>query len=292
MQLSLILSLFIACSETNESNFFKTGLFTQTYQQGNLSREYVIYIPQSYDGTENVPLLLVFHGFGGRVQDMMYTADFRDLAESENFILVYPQGLEFENESYSYHWNTGFSSDDNKSSSDDFGFVEGLIGDVSTHLLVDTSKIYATGYSNGGFFTYALACYYSDLFTAIAPVSGTMMDDTYEACNPSHPTPVMHLHGTDDGTVSYNGGEGLTSVDESIGYWTSYNNTDTTPSINTFSNQSLEHYVYDNGERESSVELYKVLNGEHIWFDFELDGVPTNTLMWNFLSKYNMNDLR
>ena len=206
---------YLVCSfhaENKDSQVFCNGAFyTKKYQQDETVREYVIYIPQSYDGTENVPLLLVFHGFGGFAQDMIYTADFRDLADRKKFILVYPQGLPFENEPYSYHWNTGFASEDNKSVSDDFGFIEGLVEDISTHLLVDTSKIYATGYSNGGFFSYALACYYSDIITAIAPVSGTMMDDTYSACNPSS-TPVMHLHGTDDSTVLYNGGEGLTSV--------------------------------------------------------------------------------
>ena len=105
------------------------------------------------------------------------------------------------------------------------------------------------------------------------------MDDTYSACNPSHPTPVMHIHGTDDSTVLYNGGEGLTSVNESISYWTSFNNTDATPTTNNFNNPNIEHFVYNNGDNGSSVELYKVVNGEHIWFDFELDAVTTNELM-------------
>ena len=67
--------------------FFVTGLFTQKYQQDATVREYMIYIPQSYDGIEEIPLLMVFHGFGGLAQDMMYTADFRDLADRKNSYL-------------------------------------------------------------------------------------------------------------------------------------------------------------------------------------------------------------
>tara|TARA_B110000263_G_C15285732_1_gene500682 strand:+ start:1771 stop:1935 length:165 start_codon:yes stop_codon:yes gene_type:complete len=42
---------------------------------------------------------------------------------------------------------------------------------------VDSKRIYASGFSNGGFFAYSLACYKSNLFASIASVSGTMLDE-------------------------------------------------------------------------------------------------------------------
>jgi hypothetical protein len=75
----------------------------------------------AYDGTTNVPLLLNFHVFGMQTEDQMYIADFRELADVENFVLIYPQGLEIDGESYNSHWNPNFAEEDNKSSSDAFG---------------------------------------------------------------------------------------------------------------------------------------------------------------------------
>ena len=56
-----------------------------------VNREYVLYIPNSYDGTSSIPLMLNFHGFGGSASDYMQEADMRSLAEAETFILIYPQ---------------------------------------------------------------------------------------------------------------------------------------------------------------------------------------------------------
>ncbi len=64
----------------------------QTLVHDDVTREYIIYVPNSYDGTSDIPLLFNFHGFGGEASEYMNYADMRSLAESENFILVYPQG--------------------------------------------------------------------------------------------------------------------------------------------------------------------------------------------------------
>ena len=59
--------------------------------------------------------------------------------------------------------------------------------------------------SNGGFMSYQLACQLSDKIAAIASVTGSMSPATYNACNPQHPTPILEIHGTADGTVAYTG---------------------------------------------------------------------------------------
>ncbi|MDG0973170.1 MAG: hypothetical protein P8O07_03345, partial [Crocinitomicaceae bacterium] len=64
-------------------------------------------------------------------------------------------------------------------------------------------RIYAVGYSNGGMMAYGLANYRSDLIAAVASVSGVMLDCTRPT---SHPMPIVHLHGTSDGVLPYNGG--------------------------------------------------------------------------------------
>ena len=57
-----------------------------------LTREYTFYLPASYDGTSAVPLLFKFHGFGMSAKDMFFLGDMRPIADTANFILVYPQG--------------------------------------------------------------------------------------------------------------------------------------------------------------------------------------------------------
>ena len=64
----------------------------QTLVHDGINREYILYIPNSYDGTSAVPILLNFHGFGGSASEFINDADMRAEAEANSFILVYPQG--------------------------------------------------------------------------------------------------------------------------------------------------------------------------------------------------------
>ena len=92
-----------------------TGLFIQTLFHGGITREYIIYVPGSYDEASKVPLMLNFHGYGGIANQYLKYADMRPLADIENFILVYPQGTLLNGDP---HWNSGLESDANKSDAD------------------------------------------------------------------------------------------------------------------------------------------------------------------------------
>ena len=94
------------------------------------------------------------------------------LADTANFLLVYPQGATG-SDGYS-HWN--IADENSKSNVDDLGFTSAMIDDLIQTYNVDTLRIYATGFSNGAFFTYDLACRLSQRIAAIAPVGGTMPD--------------------------------------------------------------------------------------------------------------------
>ena len=90
----------------------------------------------------------------------MQEADMRSLAEADTFILVYPQGSCLDGVSSLERLSIG---GDNKSTADDFGFVESMITEISSQYNVDMERIYAAGYSNGGMMAYGLANYKSDL---------------------------------------------------------------------------------------------------------------------------------
>ena len=253
-----------------------------------INREYVLYIPDSYDGTSSIPLMLNFHGFGGSASDYMQEADMRSLAEVDTFILVYPQGSYLDGSS---HWNPCPTGGDNKSTADDVGFVESMISEISSKYNIDMERIYTAGYSNGGMMAYGLANYKSDLIAAVASVSGTMLNCTGST---NHPMPVVHLHGTSDDVVSYNGSTDWNSVQNTLDYWINFNNTTTTPTVNSENSGgiSIEHYSYDQGENAVSVEHYKYIGGEHVWFNETYQGQSTSELIWNFMSRFDLNGLR
>ena len=272
-----------AITITEPDTSTETGLISNSMSYDNETREYLIYIPENYDNTA-LPVLFAFHGFGGYNQNFINTADFRALADQYNFIAVYPQGLICGDGTT---WNTNPPGGDNKCSQDDIGFFEALLTEISSNYTIDSNRVFLTGYSNGADFSYSMACYQSSLVTAIAPVSGLMpMEDASSECAPNHPTSVMIFNGTNDGSRPYNGIQGyMMSVDSTVAYWSQYNNTDSSPQTNVVGN--IENYTYLNGNNNSTVDLFKLVNGDHVWFNLSYNGNSMEQLMWNFFSQHS-----
>jgi polyhydroxybutyrate depolymerase len=286
--ISILLISLLACKKTNRDLFDDNNV--RRIKHNGITREYILYIPESYDGSTKVPLMFNFHGYAGKAVWYMEDADMRYLSESENFILVYPQGTrDTQGNPFSTHWNAGLDTPDNKSEADDLGFIETLINEIALDYNIDKERVYACGYSNGGMFAYALAAYKSDLIAAVGSVSGTMLTETINNASPSHPTPIIHIHGTSDEVLPHTGGDGFGSVESILNYWIDFNNTDTT-TVNTSGN--IEHYIYEGGDNGTAVEYYKVNGGNHIWFDINYQGSNTSGLVWNFVSKYDIHGLR
>ena len=287
---SLGLILLNGCAKTNykENPDQAIGTFSRSIEVDGETREYLIYIPNSYDTIKSVPLLLNFHGFGGSANEFMNDADMRSLAASYSFILVYPQGSSLDGFS---HWNACPIGGDNKSDADDFGFVEALINKVSSQYNIDVERIYSAGYSNGGMMAYGLANYRSDLIAAVASVSGAMLDCIGST---SHPMPVVHLHGTSDGVLPYNGSNDWNSVQSTLDHWINFNNTTTNPTVSTVNSEgtTVEYYVYGQGDRSVSVEHYKYIGGDHVWFSAAFQGRNTSELVWDFVSQFDINGKR
>ena len=284
---TILITILSSCKKDdvkNNSEECYSNTNAQTLVHDNINREYVLYIPNSYDGTSAVPLLVNFHGFGGSASEFMSYADMRSIAATDTFILAYPQGSCLDGSS---HWNSCPTGGENKSDADDFGFVESMINEISSQYNIDMERIYAAGYSNGGMMAYGLANYKSDLIAAVASVSGVMLDCTGPT---SHPMPVVHLHGTSDGVLPYNGGDGWNSAQSTLEHWINFNNTVLTPTV--ISDNNIEHYVYDQGDSLVSVEHYKYIGGDHVWFNSTFQGQNTSELVWNFVSRFDINGLR
>ena len=288
------MSIFIISCESEDTaqvdeDGIITGLQTKTFSHDNVNRNYLIYIPDSYDSEIDYPLMFLFHGFGGIASEFINTADMRDLAESKNFIVVYPQGLDLAGTGS--HWNCSNPSADNKSDVDDIGFIENLIDQLLIdYPVIDNKRIYAAGYSNGGFMSYYLGCN-SKKFAAIGSVAGTMLDDSYQSCNANFPTAMINIHGTDDFDVPYDGNIYYPSIPEVVDWWKIFNNT---PNEDLLTNQdgSIEQYIYYNDAGDRYVEHIKIIGGGHYWDDkLNYNGTNTSGLIWGFVSNYNIDGI-
>jgi len=262
-----------------------------------IQRDYILYIPAIYDGSADFPLVLNFHGFGSNANEQMFYGDFRDIADTEGFLLVHPQGTSLNGSQY---WNVG-SPGSSGSTIDDVGFTEALIDELANLYTINLDRVYATGMSNGGFMSFLLSCQLSEKIASIASVTGSMTLDTYDNCNAQHPTPILQIHGTSDNIVPYNGNTGSLSIDDVISYWVNYNNCDTNPTITTFPDLDpsdgsiVEHIVYTGGDNASTTEHMKVIGGGHTWPGsvFILPGtnqdINASNEIWEFFSRFDIN---
>lgn len=293
--------ILVSCSDeensSKENSFFGdksedltsvSGFFTDTLTHEGELRQYLTYVPEIYTSSGIArPLLFNFHGGSGSASGQVYTADFRPLADTANFILVYPQGT------FGSTWNSSLPTNPRtKMFVDDFGFVDAMIKKINSDYIfgIDTTRVYATGYSNGADISLSLACVRSDKIAAVASVSGLLDRHTAENSNPLT-VGVLSIHGTNDFSRPYEYGlDGYYfTIDELNTYWSSINGFSGQPQKETYdvAGLSVEHLQYG-----KMIEHYKVNGGDHIWLDITRDGFNTNQKIWNFLSRFDINGLR
>tara|TARA_B100000676_G_C18001451_1_gene801144 strand:- start:197 stop:1087 length:891 start_codon:yes stop_codon:yes gene_type:complete len=286
----LIVFFFWGCRKKEccvpENNYDYSSEIQNIVHNG-ISREYLIYIPSSFSGDSVAPLVLNFHGFGGNINDYLSYTSMLSIAETEGFVLVFPQGSLMDGYS---HWNPSLPSSDNKSTADDLGFIEALIQQLSNNYNIDSKRIYACGYSNGGMMSFGLANHKSNLFAAVASVSGAMLETDN---TPNHPMPVLMIHGTSDGVIPYAGNNEYASVESTLTFWRNFNSTDSISNSNSITSggNTIEYTSYSNGNNGVSVEHYKINQGGHEWFDLNYNELNTSELIWEFFSKYDMDGL-
>ena len=265
----------------------------------NLYRSYITYIPAIYNTSDPTPLVFNFHGLTGNSSIAMWHADFRSIADTANFIIVHPQGLL--NSSGETHWNVGQIG----TSINDIDFISTLLDSLSLEYNIDSNRVYSTGMSNGAYMSYRLACELSDKIAAIAPVAGSYISYMLNSCNPTHSTPVLHIHGVADSSSIYYGKPGVESITSIISYWVNYNQCNTQSiftqiaNINLTDSSMVEHYAWKNGVNGVEVEHFKIIDGGHTWpgSNFPNSNGVTNydinasVEIWNFFSRYNINGL-
>jgi polyhydroxybutyrate depolymerase len=193
---------------------------TRTMSIGGVQRSYVIHLPPDSAGTPH-PLLLLFHGGGGRGKGMARLTRIEPIADRAGFIVVYPDGID-------RHWNDGRDTIKNKV--DDIGFIATLIGSLEREYPIDRGRVAAAGISNGAIFAERVGCDLAGRVGTIAAVAGTLAADYAPDCHPARPLSVLQFDGTRDPIMPYAGGhvadfgghgEGgnVLSVDATAAFW-------------------------------------------------------------------------
>ena len=265
---------------------------------GGLQREFFIYIPDSLLNETEItsPAVINFHGGDGYAEYEMEYTGFRELSEDENFIAIYPQGTVAENKG-STGWFTGLGCDTEAVC--DVEFISELIDNLVNDFYVDASRIYASGFSNGGFMIYSLACYLSDKVAAFGPVAGLMYTEEYDNCTPQRPLPIIHIHGSADSAIPISGNEYAVGFNNVLDYWSNHNQCASTIIADGI-DANGDGYAWSNEIRtdcNANVELsfYRLDGFDHEWpnrdglgFDDDIDAAST---IWEFMQKFNLNGL-
>jgi polyhydroxybutyrate depolymerase len=272
--------LIIACSKSDDSQpvpNVQTGKMTKELIVNGTTREYIIYVPENYTGTSSLPLLLSFHGLTSNMEFNFNYTNFDQLAEDENFIVVHPNGI-------SNTWTVSANDDT------DINFIVALLNQLEEDYNIESNRIYSTGMSMGGFFSFSLACRLSDRIAAVASVTGSMYQPAINNCSPVKPMPILQIHGTEDGTVQYSSVAGL------LDFWTSHNNTDDLPIIfnipdsDTGDGSTVERFEYLNGDSDVEVQHLKITGGGHEWPGFQGNmDINASEEVWSFVKAFDLN---
>ena len=272
------------------------GLVYDNFEHDGIKRFHMVYIPESYNDTDFMPLVIYLHSYGWGAQTGMDYTQLNQVAEDYGFIIAYPNAK--------YNWNSGIGENPDWATpdNDDVGYIDAMIELLIDQYKIDAGRIYATGYSNGGFMAYKMACELSHRIAAIASVSGVISTSTQANCDPSRTIPILQIHGTNDSYVPMAGGTGWQSVDETLNFWIQNNDCKDTDTIiledsNPSDECTVELISYTNCSNNSQVIFYHVINGGHTWPGAGRTGYPAGKTnqdinagveIWNFFKDFEL----
>lgn len=168
----------------------KTGEFADLkITVGSRERSYRAYVPREATGKNPVPVVFIFHGRGSTKEQMHAYLKFDDLAKKNKFITVYPDSIGGE-------WELKSAKDN-----PDLDFFDALLSELGAKYNIDLARVYATGFSMGGYFSNLVGCTRSDTLAAIAPHSGGLGLLAFTGVKAERKIPALVIHGDADNVV-------------------------------------------------------------------------------------------
>lgn len=193
----LALVLLSCCSVLTATRAAGEGLALRQWTVDGVSREALVQVPKGAK-TEPCPVVFVFHGHGGTMQQA--ARSFGIHTRWPEAIVVYMQGLNTpgtltDPEGKRPGWQEGPGSQNDR----DLKFFDAVLASLQQDYAVNTNRIYATGHSNGGRFSYVLWASRGDKFAAFGPSSSP----SFGLHTRLKPKPVLHVAGEKDQLVKF-----------------------------------------------------------------------------------------
>ena len=261
----------------------------KTLEVDGRERSYLLSTPARVDVDAPLPLLLVIHGAGGNAAKAENATGMTGLANAEGFIVAYPNGTQAAGITDENSWNAGACcARPVRDDIDDVKFIMAAIADIAAHQPVDPSRIYVSGFSNGGMLSYRLACERPGFFAGVAVVAGALnVPDCAAAA-----TSVLMIHGTGDFTVPYDGGETNektaarfgqwtnASFADAVSYWSAADGCGTTPFSQV--DGAITRLSYDGCADDVKLEVVTIADGGHRWPIVAEVGVDASDMITEF----------
>jgi polyhydroxybutyrate depolymerase len=298
----LLIIFFIACNKEDE-NPTNDPVIELEYSDSMISdgeeRTYYVHLPKSYEACNSYPLVFAMHGGGiFGYEGIEGQSELSELSDTENFIVVYPEGIRklgFRT------WNAGdccpSATTDNR---DDIGFISELLEKLKSELSIDSKRVYAAGFSNGGQLAYKLANRFPNKFAAVSAVAGVLQDFPFD---PSRKVPIIHFHSYPDSTAPFYGGFSdapfidfeFPSVDSTLLLIANNYNCGLIKDTVFSDPSTYDYFQYSDCDNNVQIELYVSHDGGHTWPGgqaFENTEITNHfnasSLMWDFFKNYEL----
>ena len=218
-------------------------------------REYLLYVPRSYDRTKPTPLVISMHGAALWGAAQKETSQWNKVAEREGFIVVYPSGAKGAGPRI-WHVDRGAGL------MRDVRFISELIDTLEAAYNIDPTRIYANGLSNGGGMAFVLSCTLSNRIAAVGMVAAAQTLP-WSWCSDQRPVPMIALHGTADPVTPYRGGttwmtsEPFPSIPTWTAHWARRNGCRPSPVESAFA-RDVTRLEYPGCAADAAVVLYRI----------------------------------
>ncbi|MEO6096603.1 MAG: alpha/beta hydrolase-fold protein [Fibrobacteria bacterium] len=249
---------------------FAQNSFILNLQVGGAKRAALIRVPTGLG--EKPPVVFYVHGAtdsGGWFQKMGSTDA---TADREKYICIYACAGP----------NCGSAIWQNMQSTENFPYFFALLDSVDARYKIDRNRVYMTGFSQGGFISFAAACFYPDIFAAVAPESGHI--NASASCKNTRPVPILLTWGASEGASSF-----LKDRD----YWLNKNKCPTTGTMTkpypaSKPNSKSVRVVYGPCEGNTQVIIDSIIGQGHKWPS--LNDIYQSDEVWNFFKQYSLSN--
>ncbi|MGC9396351.1 MAG: extracellular catalytic domain type 1 short-chain-length polyhydroxyalkanoate depolymerase [Anaerolineae bacterium] len=285
----LLLAMALAYTVSNKTN--------GTLISSGVRREYLLYVPPSYDPNTPAPLVITLHGFAQWPANQRDVSQWDPLADEYGFIVVYPSGTDFPK-----RWGAHGTTDSLNPQMEDVTFISDLIDKLEREYNIDPTRIYANGLSNGGGMSYLLACELSERIAAIGTVAGAHLYPL-DKCRPTYTVPMIAFHGTDDQIVPYDGGPSgpfdapFPVIPDWVAQWAKQNGCNETP-VELPTQGEVTGIKYIGCDQGTEVPFYTIHGGGHAWpgggtlpkaiVGHTTKDIDATRVMWEFFQQYTL----